>query len=243
MVMTSWEFPAEGPGRAKIKIASGSVAVTAAPTDTVTVNIHTRNGHGEDLAGTTEVEYHAGQLTITGPKQSRLLGRAPSLHVAVAVPPGCACDIDTASADIRCSGELSSLTANTASGDVYAERVTGPSRAKSASGDIRLDQSGPAKVQTVSGDVAIGAAEGDVSGQTVSGDFNISSVASGEISVQTTSGDISVAVAAGTGVQLDLYTLSGDASSELEPEGQADAADATVKCRSVSGDVIVRRAV
>lgn len=240
--MTSWEFPAEGPGEARIKVASGSVAVTAAPTDTVTVNIHGKNGHRDDPVAMTQVEYHAGHLTITGPEQIRLLRRTPSLHVTVAVPPGCACVIDTASADILCNGEFATLKASTASGDIYAERVTGDSQVNTASGDIRLGRSGPAKVKSVSGDVAIGEADGDVNGQTVSGDVKISSVASGEISVHTISGDISVAVAAGTGVQLDLHTLSGDASSELAPDGQGGTADATVTCRSVSGDVIVRRA-
>ena len=240
--MTSWEFPTEGPVEAKIRIASGNVAVTAATTETITVEIHSSRRHGRDADVLPTVEYRAGQLTITGPEQSRLLRQTPGFDVTVTVPPGSGCVIDTASADVHCSGELARLAVTTASGDVAAEQVTGTCDVATASGDVWLDTSGPARLKTVSGDVRVGHAAAGVNCQTVSGDVRLGAVASGEVSVKTTSGDIMVAVSAGTGVQLDLYTLTGDASSELAPEGQAGAADATVSCRSISGDVTVRRA-
>jgi DUF4097 and DUF4098 domain-containing protein YvlB len=240
--MSSWEFPAEGPITARIKLASGSVAVTAAPTQTVTVSISAPGRGGEDVAHLAVVDYHDGQLTVSGPEHSGLLRKSPGLDVAVTVPEGSALTVDTASADVHCAGELARLNASSASGDIQAERVTGISDVSTASGDVRVDRSGQVRVKSVSGDIQIDAVDGDATGQSVSGDIEISAVRTGEISVKTTSGDITVAVAAGTGVQLDLSTLTGDASSELEPEGQAGTADATVTCRSVSGDVIVRRA-
>lgn len=240
--MTSWEFPAEGPAEAKIRIASGNVAVTAATTETITVEIHSSRHRNRDSDTLPTVEYHAGQLTITGPEQSRLLRQSPGFDVAVTLPRGSGCVIDTASADIHCSGELDRLAVTTASGDVAAEQVTSKSEVTTASGDVWLDTPGPAWLKTVSGDVRVTHATDGVNCQTVSGDVKLGAVSSGEISVKTTSGDIAVAVSAGTGVQLDLYTLTGDAVSELEPEGQAGAADATVSCRSISGDVAVRRA-
>jgi DUF4097 and DUF4098 domain-containing protein YvlB len=240
--MTSWEFPAEGPAEAKIRIASGTVSVTAASTETITVEIHSSRRHGRDADSLPTVEYHAGRLTITGPEQSRLLRQSPGFDVTVTVPRGSGCVIDTASGDIHCTGELDRLAANSASGDITAEQVTSKFDANTASGDVWLDTSGPAWAKTVSGDVRIEHPTAGVNCQTVSGDVKLGAVASGEISVKTTSGDIVVAVAAGTGVQLDLYTLTGDASSDLEPEGQAGTADATVSCRSISGDVTVRRA-
>jgi DUF4097 and DUF4098 domain-containing protein YvlB len=239
--MTSWEFPAEGPIEARIRIASGNVAVTAATTETVTAEIHSSRRHGRDSDSLPTVEYQAGQLTITGPEQSRLLRQSPGFDVTVTVPRGSGCVIDTASADIHCSGELARLAATTASGDVAAEQVTGKCDVTTASGDVWLDSSGTAWLKTVSGDVRLEHATAGVNCQTVSGDVKLGAVASGEISVKTTSGDIVVAVSAGTGVQLDLYTLTGDASSELEPEDQAGDAEATVSCRSISGDVSVRK--
>jgi DUF4097 and DUF4098 domain-containing protein YvlB len=239
--MTSWEFPAEGPIEARIRIASGAVAVTAATTGTVTVEIHRTSRHGQDPGSLPEVEYQAGQLTITGPDVSRLLRQSPGFDVNVTVPRGSGCVIDTASADIHCSGELARLAATTASGDVTAERVTDSSDVTTASGDVWLDSTGPARLKTVSGDVRAEQATAGVNCQTVSGDVKLGAIAAGEISVKTTSGDIMVAVSAGTGVQLDLYTLTGDASSDLEPEGQVGDAEATVSCRSISGDVSVRK--
>lgn len=239
--MTSWEFPAEGPIDAKIRIASGTVVVTAATTGTVTVEIRSTGRHGRDADSLPTVEYQAGQLTITGPESSRLLRQTPGFAVTVTVPRGSGCVIDTASADVQCSGELARLDVTTASGDVAAERVTDNCDVTTASGDVWLDNCGPARLKTVSGDVRVGHAMAGVNCQTVSGDVKLGAIASGEISVKTTSGDIMVAVSAGTGVQLDLYTMTGDARSELEPESQVGDAEATVSCRSISGDVSVRK--
>src|SRR5205085_1765393 len=83
------------------------------------------------------------------------------------------------------------------------------------------DEPGTARVKTVSGTISIDPAGGDVDGQTVSGDVLIGGVAGGRVAVKTTSGDITVAVVKGTAVQLDLSTLSGDASSELDHGGEA----------------------
>lgn len=241
--MPSWEFPAEGPADVHIRIPAGSVAVTAAPTPSICVAVEPADGFGgSDLAGMTRVEYRTGRLDIAAPDDRRLFRRSASLDVRVTVPPGSGCTADTASADVRCAGELGALGVHTASGDVTAEQATGETDVTTASGDVRLDRCARTRVKTVSGDVLIGAAGGDVGAESISGDVQIGPVAAGRVTVTTTSGDITVAVASGTGVRLDLSTLSGDASSELDHGGPEGAADATVTCRSVSGDVTVRRA-
>ena len=62
------------------------------------------------------------------------------------------------------------------------------------------------------------------------------------VEAKSTSGDIRVGVAPGIGVYLDLSTLSGTASSELDPADQSGGADMTLNCRTLSGDVLVTRA-
>jgi DUF4097 and DUF4098 domain-containing protein YvlB len=243
--MTTWEFDAGETTAARIRVPAGSVRVVATPTPKIRVTIEPPGRPGgdgaEDLA---QVGYESGRLTITVPDDQRLLRRrSATFDVTVTLPPGATCEADTASADVVCTGELAALTVQTASGDVSAGPVTGLVDITSTSGDVRLEEPGSARVKTVSGDISIDPAGGDVDGQAVSGDVQISGVGAGRVAVKTTSGDITVAVVKGTGVQLDLSTLSGEARSELDHGGQATgAADATVICRSISGDVTVRRA-
>jgi hypothetical protein len=65
----------------------------------------------------------------------------------------------------------------------------------------------------------------------------------GAVRVDTVSGAASVGVAAGTGVWLDLRTLSGSTSSDLNPGDQAPPTghDLELQVRTVSGDIDVHR--
>jgi len=243
--MASWEFAASEPIDAQIRIPDGSITVDAVPTQTVTVEIepsHRGLGSGDPLS-VIRVEYEDGRLLIVDQGRSGLLkGRSFRFDVSVRLPEGSVCRVDTAAADVRCTGGFGALKARTASGDVIAGRVLGNAEVSTASGDVQLDTAGTAWVKSVSGDIGIGAAEGDASCESVSGDVRIRQVSSGLIDVKTTSGDIFVGVVPGICLEFDLATLSGDASSELDDSEPGDEATASVTCHSVSGDILVRRA-
>lgn len=246
--MTSWDFPVSDPIDLKISIPAGSVTVTARATDTARVAVVPgRPGRkADDFVAATRVEYEPGTLSVIAPERFGL-HRGSSLDVTVELPEGSSGQIVTASADVRCSGDLRSLAVRTASGSVAAERVTGQVQVNSASGEVRLGDIGGLKAETASGDVQIGTAAGDVIVRTASGDVELGAVASGSTDVTSVSGNISVAVAAGTGVYLDLSTLSGSATSELEAAGDAgapadDEATVSLRCHTISGDVRVGRA-
>jgi hypothetical protein len=241
--MSSWEFPTTGPIEATVRIPAGSVTVTAAPASAAQVRIVPGRWGGEDVAAATRVEYESGRLVVAAPNNKRLFRRASAnLDVTITVPPGSTCGIQTVSASIHCGGEFGELSAHTVSGDINAERVTGQTEASTSSGAVRLDRTGPVRAKTISGDILIGAADSDVDSETVNSNVEVGSVAAGRVAVKTISGDITVGVASGTGVQLDLSTISGKATDELDHSGPAGVAEATVICRTVSGDVTVRRA-
>lgn len=260
--MTTWEFPVSDPIILEATLPAGGITVTAGPVTTATVSlVPSRSGkRGEELIADTTVEFDAGKLTVTVPDRLRLLS-STSLDMTVQLPTGSSCQLKTASADIRCTGEIGSLDARTASGDVNVERVTGSASINTASGDLRLDDAAAeVRVNTASGDAEIGRAGGDVTvnsasgdltirraegsarARSASGDVRIDSITAGRGEINTVSGDISVAVPAGIGVYLDLSTLSGDARSDLEPAGRDGDAGLSLLCRSVSGDVRVTRA-
>ena len=241
--MTSWDFPATDPIDLRVDVPAGSITVTALATGAATVTVApcAAGRRGEEFLADTRVEFDGGVLSVIAPDR-RGFHRGASLDVTVQVPSGSAGDLVTASADVRCSGELRSLAVRTASGDVTADQVSGPVQVHSASGDVRLGDVGELRAETASGDVHVGTAAGDVSVRTASGDVKVGSVATGRTDITSASGDVDVDVAAGIGVYLDLSTLSGNATSDLEAAAGGHDATVTLRCRTISGDVRVGRA-
>jgi DUF4097 and DUF4098 domain-containing protein YvlB len=235
--MTSWEFPANDPVDLLVRIPAGDVTVRAADTQTASVTLT----GSERTLDATRVEFDEGVLSVVAPDRLGL-GRSGDLDVTVEVPEGSSCRVHTASADVRCTGELSAVDAHTASGDVSAELVTGLARVVTASGDVYVGEAAEAKLESASGDVSMGQASGPVTVSTASGDVRIGAASGGRTEAKSASGDIIVAVAPGIGVYLDLSTLSGTVRSDLQPAGESGEADMTLSCRTLSGDVQVMRA-
>jgi DUF4097 and DUF4098 domain-containing protein YvlB len=236
--MTSWEFPATGPIDLQVRIPAGEVTVRAVATQTATVTL----SGAERTLDATRVEFDQGALSVIAPERPRL-GRTADLDVTVEMPEGSSCLVHTASADVGCTGELTSLDVHTASGDVSAERVSGVARANTASGDVYIGAAGEADLKSASGDVTIGQVSGPVQVSTASGDVRIDAASGSRAEAKSASGDIRVAVTPGIGVYLDLSTLSGTASSDLDPAEEGGGADMTLSCRTLSGDVHVTTAV
>jgi DUF4097 and DUF4098 domain-containing protein YvlB len=235
--MTSWEFPASDPVDVQVRVPAGDVTVRAVATQTATVRL---NG-AERTLDATRVEFDHGALSVIVPERLGS-GRSGDLDIAIEVPEASTCVVHTASADVRCTGELSDLDVRTASGYVSAERVTGVARGHTASGDVHVGDTAEADLASASGDLSIGVVRGPARAKTASGDVRIDSASGSRVEASSTSGDIVVAVPPGIGVYLDLSTLSGTVRSELEPGEETGGADMTVSCRTLSGDVQVIRA-
>jgi DUF4097 and DUF4098 domain-containing protein YvlB len=147
------------------------------------------------------------------------------------------------------SGRYRSLETKTASGDLVLHgEVEGDATIRTVSGDALLDRvGGELHVQTVSGDVQVGDVHRSISSKSVSGDVRIRAAHSGEAALTSVSGDIEVGVAAGTNLDVDANSVSGDLSSDVplggEREGiHADGPTLIVRGKTVSGDFRVVRA-
>jgi DUF4097 and DUF4098 domain-containing protein YvlB len=184
--------------------------------------------------------------------------------VRVRAPKGSDVEISTASADTNMRGVWGSLKAESASGDLYVDELTGDAEVKGASADVQLrDIAGRATVNTASGDIEIGRVGGDVvarsaSGdvevddagaavtiQTASGDQRIGAVSTGRVTMQSASGDQTVGIRRGTRVFIDAKTMSGDTMSELDigdapVEGEGPAVE--LRATAMSGDIRIVRA-
>ena len=67
-------------------------------------------------------------------------------------------------------------------------------------------------------------------------------MSAGGVSMNSASGDIQVGVAAGAGVYLDLSSLTGAISSELDETDGGDDVRLQVSSRSVTGGIRITRA-
>ena len=263
--MTKWDFPCSDPVDISIDSwASGSIALSAEPTETVMVEVEpSQRGRAADLLDDVQVAFDDGQLYIRGPRGISFRPRT-GLDLTIKVPAGSTCAAKTASAGLSCVGVVSALSMNTASGDLTAASVTGDVTVRSASGDVLLDKvggeltvhtasgdtrvrqvSGAVRVSSASGDVAIGYCEGPVTARTASGDVRLDGIASGLVELNSATGDVRVAVIPGIDVYLDLSSLAGSVRSDLDevdgPRSDAKAA-VEIRVRTMSGGIRVAKA-
>jgi DUF4097 and DUF4098 domain-containing protein YvlB len=207
------------------------------------------------------------EVLVDVPHKRRGLGlifERLNFQLRVTAPQGADLDVSTSSGDIDLRGRFGSLKAQVASGDLRAEELNGRVDIKSASGDVDVQRiGGSASVATASGDVYVRAVHGEAtlrsaSGdvvvdeaadsltvQTASGDHRIGSVTAGRVALTSASGDQQVGVRVGSRVHLDVKTMSGDASSELEvgdAPADGDGPMVDVRATSMSGDIRITRA-
>jgi hypothetical protein len=263
--MRQWDFPFSDPVDISIDSwASGSIAVSGEPTDTVTVLVERSHRRGAaDRPDEIEVAFEDGQLYIRGPRGLSFRSHH-GLDLTIKAPAGSTCAAKTASAGLSCVGVVSALSMNTASGHLTATSVTGDVTVRSASGDLLLDKvggeltmhtasgdtqvkrvDGAVRISSASGDVTIGSCGGPVNARTASGDVSFDGVASGLVQVNTATGDIRVGVLPGLGVYLELSSLSGSVRSDLDevdgPDGDADTA-VEIRARTMSGNIRITKA-
>ena len=266
-------FPVSGTARLRVRNPAGDVRVETAETAEVTVELTalTDSQSTREAIEKARVEANGDEIVVEleGRSWSVSIGGfglgSAKVGVRITCPHGSSLDCDTASADVRVRGTLGDARIRTASGDLAVERVEGTFTSKSASGDLRLEHvGGRAEVHTVSGDVEVGFAGnaleansvsgdvivGDVRGPitagSISGDHVIRAAGPGDIALKAVSGDVVVSVRPGLRLRLDVNSVSGSITSELDtsdaPSGGGDRPTAELRVRTVSGDVRIGRA-
>ena len=196
-------------------------------------------------------------------KLSISLGRRDDIDVRIVVPHGTTLRAETGSADLRARGRYAELETRGASGDVSIDEVERDAAVKVASGDVRVGKvggslkvqtaagdlsSGPvganAEVKTAAGDVNLAEVGGSVTVHSASGDLRVGSVTQGKVELKSVSGDMLVGVKRGSRVWLDVKTVTGDASSDLDTGADDDGEGPLVelKATAMSGDIKIVRA-
>ncbi|GAA4924516.1 DUF4097 and DUF4098 domain-containing protein YvlB [Stackebrandtia albiflava] len=263
------EFPCDGPISANVLFSAGRCEIIAEQRDSALVEItpHRNDKRSRETAEATKVEFRDGRLTVQAPEGMAGMvfsfGRSGAIDIVVRIPVQSSVNVKTASASVHMRGELDAAqattasggitvadtvreaTANTASGDIHIARCTETAKGNTVSGDLQIDYAGgDVNLKSVSGDVRLGTAGGSVGGGSVSGDITINSIRGGVCQLKSVSGSITVGVAPGTGVWMDLNTVSGTTSSDLAVGDMPSDTKANLEMRlnTVSGNIDLFRA-
>jgi DUF4097 and DUF4098 domain-containing protein YvlB len=250
--MLEHTFQMPQPAMLEVSIASGDIDVKTDATDEAYVSVD----GDERLLEHVEVHCNGNRVAITLREKAKFGFSIGSffgnggLRVEVRVPHASSVKVKTASADTELEGHFGALELNSVSGEVRMQgELADNATIKTVSGDVELERvDGDLSVQCVSGDVRARAIAGSVDTKSVSGDIRLDALVSGNVRFTSVSGDIEIGIAAGSVVDVDAGSTSGDLTSEVPlasepPSGEGAAAPTVVlRGRTVSGDVRVFRA-
>ncbi|MET0837863.1 MAG: DUF4097 family beta strand repeat-containing protein [Marmoricola sp.] len=200
-------------------------------------------------------------ITVTVPTGSTLEVKAESADITATGSYGEAL-VTTGSGEVQVGDVTGSAKLKSGSGDVVAGHIGKALVVSTGSGDVRVDHSGrSASVSVGSGDIRIGEVAGEVLTKTGSGDIEVDRLggslttksgsgslvvhraASGAVRANGASGSISIGVEEGTAAWLDVSTLTGRVSQELQQTGAPTDGQQQVEitAHTVSGNLRVHR--
>ncbi len=252
--MSEHRFDTTGPVELKVTIPAGEISVQTIDGDESFVTIEgspklVEQTTVEQRGDAIVVEFHGKHAGISIAIGNLSFGGG-RLEVRARVPHASRARLNSASADMTVDGRLESLELKTVSGDVRGSaEIEGDAAVKSVSGDVRLATiGGDLRVQSVSGDTTVRSIGGSLEAKSVSGDVRVESVRSGHTNATSISGDIEIGIAAGSNVDVDANSVSGELSSEVALASDPGAASfgdgptVVVRGKTVSGDFRVFRA-
>jgi DUF4097 and DUF4098 domain-containing protein YvlB len=257
-------FETPAPIDVDVRFGAGTLTLEGVEATSTEVRIDPHDDAGREALESARVELRGNRLVIELPERRGLFGRSPRFDVRVTCPARSRLSARTRSADIQARGTLTGADVKTASGDVEIEQIEGDTSVSSASGAVELGTadgrtsintasgdveigrtSGSLKANLVSGDLTVREAEGPIEAHTVSGDQRLDAVGAGTVASNSVSGDIVVRVRRGATVWMDVRSLSGETTSDLDAtEGPPADESKLVELRlnTVSGDISIGRA-
>lgn len=232
---------------------TGDVGIDIGDADSIVVECDTgERGYTVEQVGSRVVvaprpgrfrRFGAGDLNLVVPAGTDVMLRTTSGDVRSGHSPRDAglgrVELSTASGDARL-GVVGSLSAKTASGDLFVDEVRGDLTAGTASGDVRIDRvDGDVQMSTAAGDGHFDVVTGDVVFRTASGDLNIGRLEGSSLRGKTLAGDLRIGIPPRREIALDLNALSGDLHHDLTASGETPLKRLRIEISSVSGDVFL----
>jgi hypothetical protein len=251
-----------------IDLGLGDIRIAASDRTDTAVDVRPSDPARESdvrAAEQTRVEFAAGQLRVSGPKQRGLgvFGRPGSVDLLIELPSGSHLHGEAGAATFHCQGRLGECRVRTGLGDITVDRAAGPADVSTGSGKIRLggidgsavvknsnghcwigEIAGDLRAHTANGDIEVGLGGASLAVSTSYGDLRVSEIVRGAASLRTSYGDIEIGIRNGTAARLDVSTKYGRVRNDLAaaagPGTAAETAD--VHASTSYGDIVIRRA-
>jgi hypothetical protein len=221
--------PADPAGSVEIVNVAGSVDVQG--WDQPQLEVTGTIGDKVERVDVTSSGKHA-SVRVVLPSGSHW-GGGGSADLTVHVPRGSALTVSLVSADLQVAELAGDGHLSTVSGNISGA-LDGDAHVNTVSGDVQLKA--PAardlEVKTISGNVSLYGAGGNVQVSTVSGDAELSLGVLDRGRFETVSGDFGIGSTLAAGGQIDAESVSGDIMLSF-----AAAPDAAIDLQSFSGDI------
>ncbi|HET8523168.1 MAG TPA: DUF4097 family beta strand repeat-containing protein [Thermomicrobiales bacterium] len=223
------QIPLRDDKRIDLEVINSDGPITVRATDGNDLHVHavkegkSGSSHFIDAALLVDVSSNHVKIEPRFPKFgiSRVFGGGVGYDITVELPAhimrsaGARVRANTASGPVAIEDVTGDITVNTASGDVTVTRVAGEISARTASGSVRLtDPRGEVQTRSASGDVTItGGQLQRMKSTSASGDMKIASAWGGDDSsrIETVSGDVVLDILEAPDMKLIFSTVSGDA--------------------------------
>lgn len=203
-------FETPQPISATIELGVGHVVIAASQRTDTLVDVRPSDPSDASdvlVAEETRVEYADGQLRVIAPRIRAMdfSRKRRSIEVSIELPTGSRVDAATQLGDVRTTGLLGDCRVKTGAGDVLLGD-TGPLRVDTGMGEIAVRNiAGDAEIKTGSGRVRVDAVQGAITVKNSNGDTTVGS-ATGEARLRSANGEITVGQAS-SGV--DAKTSNG----------------------------------
>jgi DUF4097 and DUF4098 domain-containing protein YvlB len=257
------DFKVDGAVEAAVRLGSGTLSVQPTDPGVVWAGVAATDATHEPsvrLAERALIVLRGDQLKVDVPESGRVLRRA-SVAVTLGLPPGSSLAVKGGAVDISVVGGLEAFAAKLGAGDVVVDSATdvavrsGQSdlivgRAETVAfttgqGALRADTVGDTAFKAGQGSVELGRTEGAVAVKGGAVQLVVQEACDGEVDFHTGSGGARIGVRAGTTVELDLMSASGDVRCDLPMESSAPSGGAALRLRlrTGSGDLLVQPAM
>ncbi|KUL49356.1 hypothetical protein ADL22_08555 [Streptomyces sp. NRRL F-4489] len=182
------------------RVDAGSIRFSAGDRAETVVEVRPRNPKKDRdvrAAEQTEATYAGGVLTVRAPRPRNLIGPSGVVDVTVELPAGSRVEVTGAWLQVLGEGRLGEVRAKTSSGDVRLD-ATGPLHLTASHGSITVDRvEGNAEITTSSGSLRVGFVEGAAVLKNSHGTTTVGA-AIGDLRVSGANGDIDIARAEGS---------------------------------------------
>jgi hypothetical protein len=256
------DFTVDGALAATVKLGSGRVTVQPSDTGSAWASVAAVDpGHepSVQVAERAVITLAGNELRVEVPHSGRLFRKA-EVAVSLGLPALSGLEVKGGAADIIVRGGVRALAAKIGAGDIDVDDAEAVA-VKAGQTEVRVGTVGAVAVSTGQGSlhgqhvgdtafkagqgtVVLGRTEGAVAVKGGMVRLDVGEAGPGDLAFDTGSGSATVGVLAGTTVQLDLMSASGDVRCDLPLESSAPAGGASLrlKLRTGSGDLLVQPA-